>query len=368
MYEGNDLPKKYYMGQEYIEDSNKISMRFDIQFYSPAELEPFDFFYKKRHISGKQVGRYLTVSFFEKLPRKLVEDIAWGRRNAEQYVLGYLSIPIARINQEMLRQRYSLGHFLVNTFSFFDIASITLTNADEASTDEVITIPWPPIFPPPPHSQFAAVSNPEIFIRDYIDAWNDFFKGDYDNCTRRLITSVENFFSYKNLNAKKRFPWWRPIAKLTSHKPSFKDIIRNLRNKSKFIGHEVVADNLLFLYKVRNKITHGSLRIHQENGWWFCGKALETVQYLYQFLDGVGEDSNGAYAFRTYGFADFLFHQTKGKTIEDIEALGKAISNDSKNIEDKIIRTDEDMNNFKFGGLRFTSEEQIKILNNRPRE
>jgi hypothetical protein len=355
--------KGYYVGQEYVEDKDRISMRFDVQFYSPAELQSFDFYYKKKRISGSQEGRYLTVSFIEKLPRKLLDDIAENRKNAQQYVYGYLALPISRVNQEMLRQRYSLGHFLVSTFSFFDVASITLTNIDENPTDEVISMPWPPIFSAPPHSEMC---NPETFIRDYIDSWNDYFKGDFDNCIRKLITSVENFFDFKKLNVKKKHPWWHLYARLTAHKPSFKDILNNLRKKSRFIGHEVVSMNLLFLYRVRNSITHGSLRIHQENGWWFCGKALETVQYFYQFLDGGDEHSNGAYAFRISAFASLLSYQTRGVTVEKSELLGKKISDEK--LKDRTIQTDEDMNNFKFNNLRFTEDEKIIISKNRPRK
>lgn len=366
-----EIPDSYYVGQEYVEDKSRSSMRFDVQLYSPAELLSFEFYYKKLKITGVQNGRYLTVSFIEKLPRKLIDDLAWGRKNAEQYVFGYIFIPLKRVNQEMLRQRYALGHFLVSTFSFFDIASIKLTNVDESPTDEVINVPWPPIFSAPPHFHFSKaveIPEPQIFLRDYIDAWNDYFRGDYDNCIRRLITSVENAFGFYGLNQKKKYPWWRFISRLRAKKSTFKQIILDLRRKSKFIGHEVVSENLLFMYRVRNKITHGSLRIHQENGWWFCGKGLETVQYLYQFLDGGGESSPGAYAFRTYGFADFLNRETKGTTVEQAESQGKFMKDPSIKHEDYIIRNDDDMNNFKFNGLHINNKEQSKILNNSPRE
>jgi len=366
-----EIPDSYYSGQDYVEDTSRTSMRFDIQLYSPAELLPFDFFYKKRKITGIQEGRYLNVSFTEKLPRKLIDDIAWNRRNAQRYVYGYIAIPLARVNQEMLRQRYSLGHFLANTFSFFDIASITLTNIDETPTDEVIAIPWPPVFSAPPHSHFTkseSSSEPEVFVKDYIDAWNDFFRGDYDNCVRKLITSVENSFSFYKLNQKNKYPWWKLIARLRYRKPSFKQILLNLKANSKFLGHEVVSDNLLFLYQVRNKITHGSLRIHQENGWWFCGKGLETLQYLYQFLDGGSEDSYGAYTFRTYGFANRLFHQTRGTTVEKDESRGKFMGSNPEDMEKFVIKNDQDMNEFKFNGLRISKDEQSKILNNEARE
>jgi hypothetical protein len=364
------IPDNYYSGQEYVEDKNIVSVRFDIQLYSPAELLPFEFYYKKRRITGVQKGRYLNISFTEKLPRKLIDDIAWSRRNAQRYVYGYIFTPLNRVNQEMLRQRYALGHFLASTFSFFDIASITLTNIDETPTDEVIAIPWPPIFSAPPHSQFTKstdASEPEVFVRDYIDAWNDFFRGDYDNCVRKLITSVENSFSFYRLNEKKKYPWWRFISQLRSRNPSFKKILLDLRKKSKFLGHEVVSENLLFLYQVRNKITHSSLRVHQENGWWLCGKGLETLQYLYQFLDGGGENSPGAYAFRTYGFANHLFHETRGSTVEEDEAHGKFMDSNPEDMEKFIIKNDQDMNEFKFNGLRISKEEQSKILNNKAR-
>lgn len=361
--ENRELPNSYYFGQEYVEDVEQVSVCFDIQFYSPAKLEPFEFFYKKKKINGLQKGQYLTVSFVEKLPRKLINDIAQNQEGAKQYVYGYIANPLMRVNQEILRQRYSLGHFLASTFSIFDIVSITLTNIDETSTDEIISIPWPPIFSAPPHSTSGEASKPEVFIRDYVDAWNDYFRGDFDNCTRRLITSVENFSTFKNLDVQKTSPWWNILTYFIPQKRSFKSTLNNLRKRSRSMGHKVVFDNLLFLYRVRNSITHGSLRIHQENGWWFCGKALETVQYFYQFLDGRGEASNGAYAFRTYGFAHFLFQQTRGITLEQSESWGKAMH--GKKSAGDFIQTNKDMNEFKFKGLRITEKEKISIMKNK---
>lgn len=365
-----ELPESYFLGQEYVEDQRRTSIRFDVEFYSPAELQPFDFYYKKRRIIGSQKGRYLNVSFVEKLPRKLIEDIAWNKGSSQRYVYGYLFSPIHRVNQEILRQRYALGHFLASTFSFFDIVSIKLTNIDETPTDEIISVPWPPVFSPPPHSDLTGsieITHPEVFIRDYIDAWNDFFKGDYDNCVRRLITSVENFFSFHSFYTKKSYPWWNIVARFKGRRMTFREVLFDLKSKSKFIGHEVVADNLLFLYKVRNRITHGSLRIRQDNGWWICGKGLETVQYLYQFLDGGGTESRGAYIFHTYGFANFLFHQTRGSTVEEDEERIKFTKDDSIDREKYMIRNEKDMNEWKFGSLRFSKEEQNLILANKSR-
>lgn len=365
----NELPSRYHAGEEYVKDKNLVSMRFDIQFYSPGSLEPFEFFYKKRKITGVQEGRYLKVSFTEKLPRSLVDDIAWGRNNAERYVYGYLFVPIQRVNQELLRQRYSLGHFLINTFSFFDIANIKLTNADENPTDEIISMPWPPVFAPPPHVHFAdrkEFSNPEIFMRDYIDAWNDFFRGDYDSCVRRMVTSVENALSFYELHKKEQVPWWN-IPAWFRRKSSFRGSVNSLFKGSDYLGHKVVRENLLFFYNVRNKITHEALRIHPENGWWFCLKGLKTVQYLYQFLDGKGENSRGAYVFRTYAFADFLFIQTRGSTVEvDAERIN-FMNDESADHESLQIKDDKDMDEWQFGSMRINDRERACILKNKPR-
>ena len=146
--------KSGYMGQEYVEDIDRVRMRFDVRLHTAAQLIPFDFFHNKRKITGTQQGRTLTVSFEERLPRTLIDDIAWGRKNYAQYVFGYVSDPLTRVNEEMLRQRYALGHFLISTFSFFDITSITITNAEQTPTDEVINVPLPGLFSAPPHSHF----------------------------------------------------------------------------------------------------------------------------------------------------------------------------------------------------------------------
>lgn len=358
-----------YVGKEYVEDKKRVSMRFDVKLYSPAKLLPFEFFYKKRKITGAQERQYLTVSFIENLPRTLIDDIAWNRKNAERYVYGYIFTPLQRVNQEMFRQRYSLGHFLVNTFSFFDIVAIKLTNIEEEGTDEIISMPWPPVAEALPNVHFPKSPervNPEIFVRDYIDACSDFFRGDYDNCVKRMITSVENALSaYKLQKKKKKYPWWKFIMRFNTQ-DSFTESIRSLWPGSKFLGHQVVSSNLLFLYKIRNKITHGSLRIHQENGWWFCGRGLQTLQYFYQFLDGNDENSPGAYVFYTSVFASSIFRQTRGSTVE-IDAMRGEFLNENRANEDLLIRTDKDLNDWKFNSLLITNSERISIINSRPR-
>lgn len=358
-----------YVGQEYVEDRNKTRMRFDVCLHTPAQLEPFELFHEKRRIAGVQRGRELTISFEETLPRTLIDDIAWGRKNYAQYVLGYISSPLTRVNGEMLRQRYALGHFLVNTFSFFDITSIKITNAEQDPTDEVINVPLPQIFSAPPHAHFTGVdkAEPEAFLRDYVDAWADMFRGDYDNCIRKLVTSVENAIVKYGLKPAEREPWYRRLFS-RSGGSKFVRTIEAFGARSEFIGYKVVCDNLIFLYKVRNRITHGSFRIRQENGWWLCGKALSTVQYFYQFLDGRGENSNGAYAFRTNSFAEMLFREITGKTVEDDQAIGRIMSDRGKNFDDLAIRNDKDMNEWKFSTLRITPDEERFVLKNKVRK
>ena len=340
-------------------------MRFDVKLHSPTQLTPFELFYGKKIVVGRQEGPYLSISFVEYLPRKLIDDISWSRKNSERYVYGYIFNPLNRVNEEMLRQRYEFGNFLVNSFSFFNIITITLTNIETQITDEIISMPWPIIFSSPPYTNSNQKIYSEVFIRDYIDAWNDFFRYDYDNCVKKLITSIENAFLFYKVRGTTKYPWWN-IMKYR-RRSGFRDKIESLLCKNDLLSHKVLKENLIFLYKVRNRVTHESLRVNRQDGWWFCGKGLETLQYFYQFIDGgIGQD-RASYIFKMYGFADLLFHMIRGNTVENIKLREKSMENNRGN-EDLIIRTPQDMDKWKFNALRITNKEKICILKNKPRE
>lgn len=358
------------MRKEYTEDKDIIPVRFEVALSTPAYIDSFEIYYNQRKIEGeRRRGNILTVSFVEKLPSSLVKDILEKKEGSEQYAYGYVFNVLSRINEEMLRQRYELGHFLVNTFSLFDILEITLEDLGGEITSQVFGPPMPQSLAAPPHELFTkggGVNNPPVFIKDYIDAWADFFRGDYDNCIRKVITSIENAFTFYKLKPKRKS--FLRILPRSPKGSKFIGILTDLFGGRSFIGHIVVLNNLVFAYKVRNKITHSELRMRQENGLWFCKKILSTTQYLYQFLDGTGEESPGAYAFRTYSFADLLLTTFAGRTVEEDAETERILEVQQQNLDDYAIRSDEDLNNWKFGNLRITKQEKHSILKNKIRK
>lgn len=50
-----------------------------------------------------------------------------------------------------------------------------------------------------------------IFVRDLIDAMTEYFYFNLDECVRKVITSLENYFIYYNLKAPTNNSFWSKL-------------------------------------------------------------------------------------------------------------------------------------------------------------
>lgn len=356
----NRLPSSYFAGQEYFEDTVLDQMCVESSFYSAAILEPFELFIQNKKINGSQKGSIFMFTFDVALPRKLIDDLAWGKGNARSYIIGYISKYLPRVNQELLEQRYLSGHFLVQSFSTLDIFSIKVSNLKPEWADEVINVPWPPSFSHFPPVKKIQGEELETYLMDFIDAGNDYLRGDYNDCVRRIITSAENAFRLYGID---RVPltWWKRYFSLLPFlkESGFSRTARSISSGTN-LGRQVVSENLLFLYKLRNKIVHDKFRIRFENGW-VCRKGLSTLNYLYQFLDRGGKTAE--YVSFMEGQLSMLDRELKGATLESVKAGRDFIHNASDN--KYIIDSDKKMNEWMFGSLRISEEDKIAVLKNK---
>lgn len=96
------------------------------------------------------------------------------------------------INRELLIKKYLDAHLLIDTISILDIIEIGIKNEKQEKTiafkKQFIIGRFP--------SLVAETNIDEIFIRDYIDSMTSYYKYNLDDCIRKAITSLENYFDY----------------------------------------------------------------------------------------------------------------------------------------------------------------------------
>ncbi len=339
-----EISKSYYgcMGQEYIKNGSQIDTSIKINCYSPALLEDFDFYLYNNKICVNQIGGELQIKFNKKISNKLLNDVK--KHKGERFVIGYISKILPKVNQEILKQRYENGHFLIRSFSIMDIYKIIITRH---RSGEEIVLNWPVSIDNFPPSKKLAKEKNEIFIKDLIDAGNLYFNGNYDDCIRKVITSIENSFRFYNLKGKRKSLFFR--------NNKFNNIIKNNIN-GKDIGQKVIASNLIFIYKIRCKIVHDKFRIKYNNGW-ICKKGIGTLFYLYQFLDRNNKQIlDYIHSLQTQFLMLDMFCQ--GTNLEDVEKLENSGDKEKEN----IINTPEEIDKFMFSGLEISRDEQLRIL------
>lgn len=341
----------HYVGKKFAEDDEILDTKLEILFYSPAILEPFDFHLYDKKIEAIHKNGFLVISYNQVLSKKLIDDLRSGK--SEQFIIGYISKYLPQINKEILKQRYSLGHFLVRTYSTLDIYKIYLNilGTTLATRQEKIVLMWPQSITSFPPAESLAQSEDEIYIRDFIDAGNAYLTGHYDDCIRKIITSIENSFKFYKLKGSTP----HGLQKLFNFckKSKFRDIIKINMDKND-IGHKVTAENILFIYNLRNKIVHDKFRINPKNGW-ICKKAIGTLNYIYQFL-GKGSNTT-AYIFYLSQQFLMLDNFTRGINLDDIKK-----NNDEEFNNDQIIDSPQKMDEFMFNGLRISKKEQDIIM------
>ena len=236
-------------------------------FIPPAIIEDFDFYFEERKVLVKQVGANIIIHWNRNISSKLFDNIK-NKKAGEAYIIGYTSKILPKINQEILKQRYSNEHFLIKYFSTLDILKISIY---KNSSMEIAPLTYPKSITPFSLSQKLGKGIDEIFIRDLLDAGNAYFNYNLDECIRKIITSLENSFIFlKHKGSKKG---------LFSRKKGFKNIIKNIYSGD--LKNKDIENNLLFIYKVRNKIVHRKFRVKFSNNW-FCKKSVITLFYHYK--------------------------------------------------------------------------------------
>jgi hypothetical protein len=178
-------PASFYIGQPYVEDKDTVECMIGANFIFPGVVTPFEFWKNGARIIGTQQQNVLVVRIYRRISRKLWDDLKYLKQG-EQFIVAYLASYMPRINRSLIDNRYDQGHLLSRTFAIFEATKICII-----AHSELVWINWPIAFAAFPPSAAIASKADALFVRDLIDAMGSYFRGEFDDCIRRLITSTE---------------------------------------------------------------------------------------------------------------------------------------------------------------------------------
>lgn len=332
----SELPSSYFVGERYVKDTNRIEVEIQASFFYSGMVSPLVFFHHGHHIMVRQNSSVLTVHLKREISKNLWMDISKNHQG-ERFILGYLWKILPRVNQEILKQKYTNGHLLMKTISTLDIANLVL-----AWKGKKAQIHWPLAIGNFPIQEEFVGANKEMYVRDFIDAITAYLETNYDDCIRKLITATENFFRANHLSGN-----------------GFKNIIeKNISGAT--LAQRSIKSNLFFIYKLRNKIVHSKFRINPSNKW-ICHKAIGTIKYLFGSPLNTTNPYAGGYISRIsmqFGLLrDFVGDFMNLDDIERMEENGP-----KEPTRESMINNQEDLDRWMFTSLEITEKERSMIL------
>ena len=241
-----DNDKQVIHWHEFAKDKIKVPVQIWIFFISPGVIQKAEIVELGKRIDLEQEGAILRISFPEDISQKLRDSLLRGDQSSARWLLGYVSDVLPYVNQEILNQRHRLGHFLIRTFTVFDIRELRMV--DTQSNRGVIVAGPGGITEFPPMSSFGKDYGGLIYVRDLVDAVHSYFNNDFEDCIRRVVTSLEDFFRDHGIPVK------------NEKDATFKERINRHLNSTCPMSGQSVAAELIKTYSARNKIVHEGKR------------------------------------------------------------------------------------------------------------
>jgi hypothetical protein len=320
---------------KYIGNPETVLINIKWTYFSPALLSNIQCDVPAGRIIINEESNVIKIIFEREIPKPLYEDIVIRKENIVKYIIGYINPILGIINQQINNLKFEHGQLLNRSFSIFDVRNLQLVGIHDSN---IINLQWPIRIVDLPGTKDNARLFNQVYIRDLIDASTSYFYYDLDDCIRRTITSLENFFILKGING--------------SFKIKLKTILDKkyyLRQWEKYIN--MFYSNIEFIYQTRNAIVHDKFRM-PFNHINICKRGIGTLFYIYQ---------NSMIRERSYVLS--LMHQfvlidgiCSGVNLDDVSEASKK--------EDNIIKNLSDLDEFMFSGLKI-SDEQKAILNKR---
>ncbi|MFH1890967.1 MAG: hypothetical protein ABIJ91_05410 [Candidatus Kuenenbacteria bacterium] len=346
---------------EYYRDKNKKEVLIKYSVKLPSKVDNFNIDDRPLHI--RQDGGEIHINYHKLITQTLLDDLKEFfncfknnksipddliKKNPSQYIVGFIGETLPRINQEILDRKYKEGHVILKTISQFDIYNVFIV--DDSGNYHAIL--WPNPIPGFPEVKKFQKNLDVVFVRDFIDAMTEYFYFNLDECVRKVITSLENYFIYYNLKPISKINFWTKLFKRKRAK--FQRLVNDYITESHYPFKErdlkILRENILFVYKIRNLIVHDKLRLKLDN-LMFCKKAIGTLLYIYQSKFTYND-----------GRKDYVFaFDMQFKMIADM-IIGLNLDNFEKAENSKrkpqIISNDDELNKSMFASLKITKKQK----------
>lgn len=345
-------PHSFIHGAYYIEDPKRVECQIICLATFFGQIAAFDFWLNGANISVYQYGSNLVFRVSKKIPERLWDDVRWFS-HGETHIIGYLRSYLPSVNRNILEQRYLSGHIMNQTISLVDLHNITIS-----VKQRLVRISWPIGISRFPRNFEYKNELSTIYIRDFIDACQSFFRSEYEDCIRRVVTSAENFFSEKKwVGRPERF---REIVRRVVRRrkrpspKSFRRILAHNLSRGR-TSDEVIRDNMAFIYSVRNKIVHDGFRMSTSCSM-FCYKSIGTLSYLL----GWYCNNKSVSKYILYLQMQFIMQNQFFGQYADLDEI-KKINTQLNELKQKPVESDEEFNHFVFSALRFSPTDKASI-------
>jgi hypothetical protein len=330
-----DPPESYYIGQEFIEDREQITATILCSFHLSALIKPISFTHKESKIITAQNGSDLILSIERNISKRLFYTASKDRVSI-RFIVGYINEILPTLNEHLLEQKYLCGHLLIRTFSPLDIHKLFIINSNKKRKH--FQLMWPPMYSNFPKSNEYAKESNYKFIRDLIEATTSYFYNNFDDCIRKIITSIENYFKLRNIQ----------------DKTFSKKLLKSLKSEYHIINWQsylpMFFSNIMFVYKIRNSIVHDKYRMDFSDSW-LCMKGIGTLFYIYQ--SNLNDKNTLRYNFSLMQQFVALDNECKGLLLYNY--------NNSTNDSRVIANTAAEMDKAIFSSLEISQEEIEKI-------
>lgn len=234
--------QEVFVGMDYINDKEKVPVFIKFKFRAPAVFRSINFDEDNLHVRQLKNGEILCT-LEKNISKKLFIDVCNFYESPENvkktnnFILGYVYKTLGIINDKIIEEKYKHGLFLVKPISIFDIYEIGVIDKNDKGGMAI----WPV-----PHNIKLDLLGDEIYNRDFVDAITSYLTFNYDDCIRKIITSLENFI--KPDNKKNGFSF---IGFFKSKDKSFHVLIKNqLTNKNYYIDPrnlDIIRDNIEYI-------------------------------------------------------------------------------------------------------------------------
>lgn len=362
------MSESHYVGQEYIEDPEKIDILIKYIIKFPVKTDGFVFDNGPIHI--RQDNNEIFVNIRKAISKKLFNDIVnlfesfrdkrdlpkdIISKNPGQYIAGYIRETLPIVNDIIIKNKYNDGQILLRTVSQFDIDLVFMVDGK----GNHYSVNWPLPIPPFPLSKNNEKEIPAVFARDLMDSMTEYLYYNLDECLRKIITSLENYFIFYNLKIKQR----SLLSKIFFKKISKIEKLINLYVTEEYYEYKerdlkILRENIIFIYHVRCLIVHDKLRL-KTNDLMICKKAIGTLLYIYQ---SKLISANGQYSYLFSFDMQFkmIADMLTGVNLDFMEKISKQDTN-HKNGHKKIISNTDEMNESLFRSLKITKNEKKSI-------